>query len=155
MGIFLVGSLIQTIILINNENYAFPNYHGTLLAIGAMVVAWLANTYGAKALPYWQNALFAVHILAYFAYIVPIWVNAPTASHGQVWGEFANEGGWSSVGMAVLVGQLSGIGQQVGVDTVSITAEHKCQLQLTIILLRPHTWPKKSKTPAKPSPAPC
>lgn len=110
MGIFLVGSLIQTIILINNENYGFPNYQGTLLAIAAMVFAWLANTYGAKALPYWQNALFAVHILAYFAYIVPIWVNAPTASHSQVWGSFANEGGWSSVGMAVLVGQLSGIG---------------------------------------------
>jgi choline transport protein len=26
MGIFLTGSLIQTIILINNENYAFPAY---------------------------------------------------------------------------------------------------------------------------------
>jgi len=126
MGIFLVGSLIQTVILINNENYAFPNYQGTLLAIGAMLCAWLANTYGSKALPYWQNALFAVHILAYFAYIVPIWVNAPTASHSQVWGEFANEGGWSSVGMAVLVGQLSGIGQQVGVDTVSCIRSDQC-----------------------------
>ena len=124
MGIFLVGSLIQTIILINNENYGFPNYQGTLLAIGAMGFAWLANTYGAKVLPYWQNALFAVHILAYFAYIVPIWVNAPTASHKQVWGEFANDGGWSSMGMAVLVGQLSGIGQQVGVDTVGRQSSH-------------------------------
>lgn len=69
MGIFLVGSLIQTIILVNDETYLFPNWHGTLLAVVAMLVAYLANVYGAKALPYWQNAMFAVHILAYFGKI--------------------------------------------------------------------------------------
>ena len=78
------------------------------------------NIYGAKFLPYWQNAFFVLHILAYFAYIVPIWVSAPTASHSQVWGQFQNEGGWPNMGLAVLVGQLTGISEQVGIDTVSI-----------------------------------
>jgi hypothetical protein len=59
-GIFIVGSLIQTIILVNNENYAFPNWHGALLAIASMVFAYVCVVYGAKALPYWQNAVFAV-----------------------------------------------------------------------------------------------
>ena len=66
-----------------------------------------------------QNVFFALHIIAYFAYIVPIWVNAPTATHYQVWGEFQNTGGWSSMGLAVLVGQLTGISEQCGIDTVS------------------------------------
>ena len=123
MGIFLVGSLIQTIILVNNENYGFPNYQGTLLAILAMIIAYCGVVYGAKALPYWQNAIFCVHVLAYFAYIVPIWVSAPAATHAQVWTDgFANEGGWSSMGLTVLVGQLAGISQQVGIDT----AAHMC-----------------------------
>ena len=121
MGIFLVGSLVQTMILINNENYAFHAYQGSLLAIAVLVICYLMNVYGAKALPYWQNAFFVLHILAYFAYIVPIWVSAPTTSHSEVWGSagFANEGGWSSMALAVLVGQLTGISEQVGIDTVS------------------------------------
>jgi choline transport protein len=119
MGIFLTGSLVQTIILINNENYAFPAYQGSLLALAVLVVCYVANVYGAKTLPYWQTAVFLLHILAYFAYIVPIWVSAPAATHYQVFGEFKNDGGWSSITLAILVGQLTGISEQVGIDTVS------------------------------------
>ena len=109
----------------NNENYSFPNYQGTLLAIAAMCLAFCGVVFGAKALPYWQNAVFAVHVMAYFAYIVPVWVSAPTATHAQVWTNgFANEGGWSSMGLSILVGQLAGISQQVGIDT----AAHMCML---------------------------
>lgn len=114
-----MGSLIQTTILVNWEDYPFPAWQCTLLAFAAMAIAYVGNVYGAKALPYWQNAVFAVHILAYFGYIIPVWVSAPVATHKQVWTEFQNEGGWSSVGFAVLVGQLTGISAQAGIDTVS------------------------------------
>lgn len=82
-----------------------------------VVIAYVANIYGAKILPYWQNIFFALHILAYFAYIVPIWVNAPVASHSAVWGTFQNEGGWPTMGLTILAGQLTGISEQVGIDT--------------------------------------
>ena len=111
--------LIQTMILVGNENYAFPNWHGALLAIASMAIAYIAVVYGSKALPYWQNAVFAVHILGFFAYLIPIWVNAPTATHKQVWTEFENFGGWSSLGLAALVGQLTGISGFAGLDAVS------------------------------------
>lgn len=120
MGIFLAGSLVQTIILINNDNYAFPAYQGTLLAILMVIIAYVFNIYGAKTLPYWQNFGMALHILAYFAYIVPIWVSAPVATHTEVWLDFDNTGGWSSMGLALLVGQLTGISEQCGIDTVSL-----------------------------------
>ncbi|KAK5699363.1 hypothetical protein LTR17_023293 [Elasticomyces elasticus] len=123
MGIFLAGSIVQTIILVNNDEYAFPAYQGSLLAIAMVVIAYIANIYGAKILPYWQNAFFVLHILVYFAYIVPIWVSAPTATHTQVWSTFQNEGGWSSMGLAVMVGQLTGISQQVGIDTTAHMSE--------------------------------
>ncbi|KAK3671823.1 hypothetical protein LTR78_008368 [Recurvomyces mirabilis] len=113
----VVGSLIQTMILVNDENYAFPSWQGTLLAFAAMIIAYIGNVYGSKVLPYWQNAVFAIHIIAYFGYIVPVWVKAPTATHKQVWADFQNEGGWSSMGLTLLVGQLTGISAQVGIDT--------------------------------------
>ncbi|TKA82759.1 hypothetical protein B0A55_01090 [Friedmanniomyces simplex] len=97
-----------------------------------VVIAYVTNIYGAKVLPYWQNAFFVLHILVYFAYIVPIWVSAPIASHSQVWTEFRNEGGWSSTGLAVLVGQLTGISEQVGIDTTAHMSEEVKNASRTI-----------------------
>ena len=98
-----------------------------------VVIAYVANIYGAKVLPYWQNIFFALHILAYFAYIVPIWVNAPVASHSAVWSTFQNEGGWSSMGLTILAGQLTGISEQVGIDTtVSCSKSSHVHAELTV-----------------------
>ncbi|KAF2218521.1 amino acid/polyamine transporter I [Elsinoe ampelina] len=132
VGMFLAGSIIQTIILLNNEDYAFPAWHSTLLAIASMLVAYVANVYGSRALPYWQNAVFAIHVAAYFAYLVPIWVSSPTATHTQVWAEFANEGGWSTLGLAILVGQLSGLSNQTAVDTAAHMSEEVKDAAVTI-----------------------
>ena len=119
LGIFLVGSLIQTMIIVGDESYAAPAWHCSLLAIASCLIAFCGNVYGAKILPYWQNTVFAVHIMAYFAYIIPVWVSAPKATHHQVWGEWENSGGWSSLSLSILIGSLTGISNQIGVDTVS------------------------------------
>ncbi|KAK5133187.1 hypothetical protein LTR08_008123 [Meristemomyces frigidus] len=123
-GLFLVGSLIQTMILINDESYGFPSWQGTLLAFMAVLMSYIGVVYGARVLPYWQNAVFVVHVLAYLGYIIPVWVSSPTATHKQVWTEFSNQGGWSSMGLSVLVGQLAGISTQCGgIDTAAHMSE--------------------------------
>jgi choline transport protein len=119
-GIILTGTQIQTIILLMDDNYAFPAWHGTLLAFAAILVSYVINVYGVRSLPYWQIPVFAIGTMAYFAYIVPVWISAPRASHAEVWTGFSNTGGWSSMTLAVLVGQLSGISMQTGVDTVCL-----------------------------------
>jgi hypothetical protein len=130
IGVFLVGTLIQSIISINIPTYAFPSWHATLLVIGAVGIAFAGNVFGAKVLPHWQNAVFAIHVMAYFAFIIPIWVNAPRVPSSQVWSGFENSGGWSNLSLSVMIGQLSGIYTQVGVDTV--------RLLFPIILLSRH-----------------
>lgn len=115
----LAGTQIQTIILIMNEDYSFPAWQGTLLSFAAILVSYVMNVHGVRSLPYWQVPVFAIGTMAYFAYIVPVWCNAPRATHAEVWTGFPNTGGWPSMTLAVLVGQLSGIGMQTGVDTVS------------------------------------
>src|SRR4051794_33457347 len=76
IGVFLVGTLVQSIISINRPSYAFPLWQATLLVVVAVCIAFVGNVFGSKILPYWQNAVFAIHVLAYFAFIIPIWVNA-------------------------------------------------------------------------------
>lgn len=121
LGVFLVGTLIQSIISINIPTYSFPAWHATLLVIGAVGVAFAGNVLGSKVLPHWQNAVFAIHVMAYFAFIIPIWVNAPRIPSKQVWTGFEDGGNWSSISLSVLAGQLSGIYTQVGVDTVCVS----------------------------------
>jgi choline transport protein len=151
-GIILTGTQIQTIILLMDENYAFPAWHGTLLAFAAILVSYVINVYGVRSLAYWQIPVFAIGTMAYFAYMVPVWISAPKASHTAVWTGFSNTGGWSSMTLAVLVGQLSGISMQTGVDTVCLNLVPvrliSCELTNR---RRQHTWPKKSKTPPSPS----
>lgn len=120
LGVFLVGTLIQSIISINNQSYTFPHWHATLLVVGAVGIAYAGNVFGSKILPYWQNAVFVVHLMAYLAFIIPIWVNAPRATSRQVWVEFTVSGGWSSLGLAIMVGQLSGMFTQIGIDSVGL-----------------------------------
>lgn len=119
LGVFLAGSVFQVIISISMPDYAFPAWHCTLLVIGSMAIAFVGAVFGSRVLPFWQTTVFALHVLAYFFLIIPPWVNAPKATHSQVWLEFANNGGWSTMTLSVLAGQLTCITSQVGLDTVS------------------------------------
>ena len=123
IGVFLTGTLIQVVILENNPNYLFPAWQGSLFVMACILLVGLINIFGARLIPRLQNAIFACHVMAYICFIVPIWVNAPKASSKVVMTEFTNVGGWSTTGFAVLVGQLSGIYTQVGVDTAAHMAE--------------------------------
>lgn len=120
LGVLLVGTLIQTIIVVNVPDYANPAWQGTLLVLVAIAFAYTGSVIGHRALPYWQNAAFALHVMAYFAILIPIWINAPKTTHEKVWTGFENTGGWSSLGLAVMIGQLPGTTFQVGIDAVSI-----------------------------------
>jgi choline transport protein len=120
-GMLLVGSSIQMSIIVARETYVPTAWQSTLLALAAVVMAFVGNVYGSRILPYWQNAIFAIHIMAFLGYIIPIWVSAPMATNEEVWGQFDASGGWSSMGLTIMVGQLTGIANALGIDAVCIS----------------------------------
>lgn len=81
-------------------------------------VSFVVNVYGVNVIHRWQNAVFSLHIMVSLAFIIPIWVNAPSATSTQVWTEFDFSGGWPNPSLAMFVGQQSGIFSQIGIDTV-------------------------------------
>ena len=80
-----------------------------------------ANILLTRYIPKVQTAFFVLHTLAFFAVLVPICVSAPKASAAEVFTGFSNTGGWSSMGFAVLAGQLSAIYMMCGTDSVRTT----------------------------------
>jgi amino acid transporter len=73
----------------------------------------LFNTFLAKKLPMVEGIILVVYVVGFVAIIIPLWVLAPRASAHDVFTQFSNAGGWSSVGTAVMVG-LSGITASLG-----------------------------------------
>ncbi|THW81708.1 amino acid transporter [Aureobasidium pullulans] len=108
-GPYLVGTLIQSLIYEKDPNYGYANWQGTLLVIGITLVVWATNIWGSRAMPVFQNIMMIVHVLGFLVIIVMIWVLAPRNTASDVFGTFTNSGGWSSMGLSLMVGQVSAV----------------------------------------------
>jgi choline transport protein len=70
---FMVGTIIQGLIIINNESYVAQAWHGTLLTIAVMAFAIIFNTVVAGKLPLTEGIAVIIHICGLFGVIVPLW----------------------------------------------------------------------------------
>jgi len=118
--------MIQGLLILNDPTYIPENWHGTLLVIALTAFCIIFNTFLAKKLPMVEGMVLIVHLLGFFAVLVPLWVLAPRSSPKDVFTGFSNFGGWSSTGLAFMVGLLAPV--------------------YTLELILPFTCPKKSKT---------
>lgn len=111
------GTLIQGLLVFNysvsaDYVYIFERWHGTLLIIAIASVGTLVNT--------WRASFYAFIFFGFIAVLVSIWVLSPSQAPSQaVWSEFTNSGGWSSMGLACLVGQLTPIVFWTGPDAAT------------------------------------
>jgi amino acid transporter len=108
-GPFLVGTLIQSMIYINNTNYTWENWHGTLLVIAITLLVFCFNVWGMRAMPLAQNMMLVVHVFGFLSIIIVLWVLSPRNSAEVVFTKFTNNGGWSSMGLSLMVGQITAI----------------------------------------------
>jgi amino acid transporter len=122
-GSFLTGTIIQALIQINNPDYDPTAWQGTLLVFAMVLVLWIANTWGARDLPMIQNVLLVVHVFGFFAVIIVLWVMAPRNPAHDAFLQFTNEGGWSSTGLALMIGQISAIYGSLCSDCTAHMAE--------------------------------
>ncbi|KAL1639716.1 hypothetical protein SLS58_007614 [Diplodia intermedia] len=109
-GPFLVGTLIQGCAIVAYPDYAVENWHGTLMVIAVAIIVWFFNVYGAHAMPMLQNLMLIVHVLGFLTIIIVLWLLSPrnTAERVFVTG-WSNDGGWNSMGLSLMVGQISAI----------------------------------------------
>ena len=103
--------------MLNSSTYVFERWHGTLLVIAILTFSTFFNTFLAQRLPMVEGTILVIHIVGFFAIIIPLWVLAPTNSAKMVFTEFQNLGGWSSQGLSFMVGLLSPIYTLLGVDS--------------------------------------
>jgi choline transport protein len=120
---FLVGTMIQGLIALNDPTYVWKNWHGTLLAIATIVFSVIFNTILASRLPLLEGLILFVHVVGFFAIIITLWVMGPIGKADVVLLEFTNNGGWSSTGLSSMIGLLAPIAVLVGYDCSAHMAE--------------------------------
>ncbi|KAF4313593.1 Amino acid/polyamine transporter I [Botryosphaeria dothidea] len=108
-GPFLVGTLIQGCAIVAYPDYVSENWHGTLMVIAVAIIVWFFNVYGAHAMPLLQNLMLIVHIFGFLTIIVVLWCLSPRNTAATVFTHFTNDGGWSTMGLSLMVGQISAI----------------------------------------------
>lgn len=113
---FLVGTIIQGLIALNDPNYIWHNWHGTLLAIACIVFSIIFNTVLASRLPLIEGLVLILHILGFFAIIIPLWVMAPRAPADVALLTFTNNGGWPTTGLSSMIGLIAPVAVLIGYD---------------------------------------
>src|SRR5436190_16939417 len=96
---FLCGTLIQGLLVLNEAGYDFQRWHGTLLTAAIALLSAFVNTYFASSLPNLERLILFLHVLGFFACLVPLWTLAKLTASESVFTQFTNAGGWPSVGL--------------------------------------------------------
>jgi len=145
-GMYLEGAEIQAVIALVHPNYDAPPYQAYLMMVGIVSVGAFFNIYLAKHLPMIEGVFLIGHILGFFAIIITLGVLSPTVSASQVFGSFESASGYPSLGLSILVGQMSAvyglIGSDGAVHMVRPIASFVVHVMLTYILR-----PKRPRTP--------
>ncbi|KAL8770840.1 MAG: hypothetical protein Q9209_003491 [Squamulea sp. 1 TL-2023] len=103
-GAYLCATIIQGLIVLNNPTYNFQRWHGTLLLWAVICVAVLVNTVISSLLPKIECVILIVHVLGFFAIMIPLVYMAPHTTAKDVFTLFINGGGWQTTGLSFFVG---------------------------------------------------
>jgi amino acid transporter len=112
---YVAGTLIQGLFVLNIKSYDYKQWHGSLLTLLMLLIAVIFNTLLARRLPMVEGIFVFAHIIGILIFI-PIWVLSPRREGGSPLTEFYNPGGWSSEGLATMIGTVGPLAALMGFD---------------------------------------
>jgi choline transport protein len=120
---YICGTQIQALLTLNYPNYVPHAWHGSLLTIAVAAHGVFFNTWLATKLPLVEGIVLVIHILGFFAILVPLWVLSPRLDAKTVFTSFNNGGGWNNQFTSFVAGITAGIGPLLGADASVHMAE--------------------------------
>jgi hypothetical protein len=98
----------MALISVCDPSYVAQGWHGALLTMAMVASAISFNTFAIGKLPVLEGLAVILHIFGFFAFFIILWVMGPRAPAQEVFTTFQNGNNWSSVGLATLIGIVSG-----------------------------------------------
>ncbi|KAG8169214.1 hypothetical protein KVR01_001963 [Diaporthe batatas] len=125
-GGFVTGTMIQGLILLNHPEYLsnMQNWHGTMLFWGVVLAAFSINTIFGKLLSRFEGFILILHILGFFAILLPLVFMSKERSDAQaVFLTWLNLGEWQTQGLSFCIGSLGTVFAFLGADGAIHMAE--------------------------------
>jgi amino acid transporter len=108
--------MIQGLITLNHpDTYVPKQWQGSLLVLAILFIAVIFNTLLARKLPVVEAIFVFAHIIGILIFI-PLLVLSSKRGGGSPLTEFYNPGGWSSDGLATMIGTVGPIAALIGFD---------------------------------------
>jgi choline transport protein len=101
--------MIQALAILNYPNYNPTRWQGTLIFYGVIAFIVFINTYLARWLPKIEGMILTLHIVGFFAILIPLVYLAPHGSAQDVFATFINGGGWNTNGLSFFVGLITSV----------------------------------------------
>lgn len=120
---FLSAGMIQGLAVLNYPSYTPKAWQTILIMYAVLGFTLFINTYLASRLPAVESLVLLIHILGFFAILIPLVHLAPHGSASSVFNTFLNDGNYGSTGLSFFVGLLTSIYSLLGVDAAAHMAE--------------------------------
>lgn len=122
---YLSSKQIQGLIALNNPSYIPRPWHGTLLIWAVLAICWLFNTFFSGRLPLVEGVIVALHVIGFFAVIIPLWVmsDRSTSNPADVFTLFQDNMMWGNVPLSTIVGLTGAASCFVGIEAAAHMSE--------------------------------
>ena len=106
---YLAGAQIQGLITLTNPDYSSHPWQTVLLFWASMVFTIFMNTIVGKFLPKFEGSILIIHILGFFAILLPLVILGSHQDASEVFGTFLNTGNWPTQGLSFMIGLIGSV----------------------------------------------
>ncbi|KAH0347556.1 putative amino acid permease, partial [Aureobasidium melanogenum] len=108
---------VEALVALNNPTFEVKGWMTSLLMIACAALATCVNIYGIRFLSSLEAIMLALHVVGFFAVLIPLWLMGERSTTRDVFFTFEDNAGWGSIGTACLVGLLGPIMTLIGGDS--------------------------------------
>ncbi|GKU11004.1 unnamed protein product, partial [Fusarium langsethiae] len=121
---FLAGTQIQGLIVLNNPDYVFERWHGTMLFWAILICSTAICILCNNTLPFIEKLTLVFHVGFFIIIVVTMAVVSPTKHAPEfVFTSFENNSGWANDAIAWSIGLLSSCYVLIGYDGATHLSE--------------------------------
>lgn len=113
-AVYTAGSIFQSTYAINHPDYVPKGWHVTLIMWGILLICTILSMWLGMTLPVLEVFIGIIHVLGFFAFLIPIIYLGPRADARSVFVQTYNFGGWPDVTLATFVGLKGTIAMFLG-----------------------------------------
>ncbi|PYI24193.1 choline transport protein [Aspergillus violaceofuscus CBS 115571] len=119
-AVYVAGSILQSAVAMKHPEYEPQGWHVTLIMWGILLICAILNTWLGMILPVLEVFIGIVHVLGFFAVLIPIVYLGPKADARSVFVQTFNVGGWRDITLATFVGLKGIMAEEVADSTMVV-----------------------------------